>query len=230
MRELSAENLARRETRSPATVSTHRNTAAIMRDMQNAPFDQIRFREALGRFPTGVAVVTACAADGEPIGMTINSFSSVSLDPPLVLFSIARRAKSFAAWQAVSHYAVNVLAEDQEALSNRFAKAGPDRFADLAVEAGPHGLPLFRGALAVLVCEAHARYDGGDHEIFLGRVTALSTAEPAGGAPLVFFSGRYRRLAASGQAHVAPGDSLSPRGIRRSAADGESGGSAPATS
>lgn len=178
--------------------------------MQDVPFDQARFRQALGRFATGVAVVTGLAEDGAKLAITVSSFNSVSLVPPLILFSIARRANSFPAWQAAQHYAVNVLSEEQEALSDRFARPHPGKWEGVETVAGRHGLPILKGALAVLECVAHARHDGGDHEIFVGRVEDLLIAGgPA--RPLVFFSGRYRQLTADGEAHVAPADSLFPR-------------------
>lgn len=175
--------------------------------MTDVPFDQAVFRQALGRFPTGVAVVTARTMAGERLGMTVSSFNSVSLAPPLVLFSVARRTSNFSAWQAVQHYAVNILSEDQEALSDRFSRPGPDRWAGLTVEEGRAGAPILAEALAVLECDAYARYEGGDHEIFVGQVKALAIGPAATPRPLVFFSGRYHRLA-GGEAHVAPSDSL----------------------
>jgi flavin reductase (DIM6/NTAB) family NADH-FMN oxidoreductase RutF len=178
--------------------------------LQDLPFDQARFRQALGRFATGVAVVTGLAQDGARLGITVSSFNSVSLAPPLILFSIARRTNSFPAWQAARHYAVNILSEHQEALSDRFARPLADKWDGVETIAGRHGLPILQGALAVLECAAHARHDGGDHEIFVGRVEDLLIGT-APDRPLVFFSGRYRRLAAEGGAHAAPSDSLFPR-------------------
>ncbi|RAI39489.1 flavin reductase family protein [Rhodoplanes roseus] len=179
--------------------------------MQDVPFDQARFRQALGRFATGVAVLTGLAPDGGRIGLTVSSFNSVSLLPPLILFSIARRAHSFTSWQQARHYAVNVLSERQEALSDRFAKPLADKWEGVETVEGRHGVPVLAGALAVLECAAHARHDGGDHEIFVGRVENLQMGEAATPRPLVFFSGRYRRLDSGGEAHPAPSDSLFPR-------------------
>lgn len=179
--------------------------------MQDAPFDQARFRHALGRFATGVAVVTALAPDGGRLGITVSSFNSVSLLPPLILFSVARRANSFPAWQAARHYAVNVLSEAQEALSDRFAKPSGDRWEGVETVDGRNGVPLLTGALAVLECAAHARHPGGDHEIFVGEVEALRVGDTPVPRPLVFFSGRYRRLDTAGEAHLAPSDSLFPK-------------------
>ncbi|CAL8977614.1 p-hydroxyphenylacetate 3-hydroxylase, reductase component [Rhodoplanes serenus] len=177
--------------------------------MQDLPFDQTRFRRTLGRFPTGVAVVTGAGPDGAPLGITVSSFNSVSLDPPLILFSIARRANSFAAWQAARHYAVNVLGEDQEWLSDRFARPAADKWEGVTVTAGQHGMPVLPGCLAVLECEAYARHDGGDHEIFVGRVLGLTVdRDGPPRPPLVFFAGRYRKLMPDPAAPEAAGDSL----------------------
>lgn len=157
-------------------------------------FDQRRFRDALGAFPTGVAIVTGRQADGTRLGMTVSSFNSVSLDPPLVLFSVARTASSFEAWTALDRYAVNILSEQQEEVSNRFARSRADRWESLAVVEGETGLPLLPDSPAVFECEAFARHDGGDHVIFVGRVVALRVGTSKGEEPLVFFGGRYRRL------------------------------------
>lgn len=157
-------------------------------------FDERRFREALGAFPTGVAVVTAVTQDGQRLGMTVSSFNSVSITPPLVLFSLARRAHSFDAWTSVDRYAINILSEEQEQVSNRFAGALSDKWSGVIVMTGGADLPVLPNALAVFECEAYARYDGGDHDIFVGRVVALRTSAQTQDQPLIFFGGRYRRL------------------------------------
>lgn len=158
-----------------------------------ADFDQRAFRGALGAFATGVAVITAQGPGGEAIGLTMSSFNSVSLDPPLVLFSVDRRAHSLAAMQAAEGYAVNILAQDQEHLSNRFAKALSDKWAEVAHTLGHAEAPLIEGALAHFECVPYAEYDGGDHVIFVGRVVQFGAGE-AGLEPLVFFRGQYRAL------------------------------------
>lgn len=157
-------------------------------------FDDRRFRDALGAFPTGVAVITGISAAGERLGMTVSSFNSVSIAPPLVLFSVARRAHSFPAWMEIERYAVNILSQDQESISNRFARPLGDKWADLVVIDGETGTPLLPNALASFECEAHARFDGGDHVIFVGRVVALRTTPHKQQPPLIFYGGRYRRL------------------------------------
>jgi flavin reductase (DIM6/NTAB) family NADH-FMN oxidoreductase RutF len=152
------------------------------------------FRKALGVFPTGVAVVTARGPDGHLHGMTVSSFNSVSLDPPLILFSVARTVQSFAIWQATQICGVSVLAESQDGLSTRFAQSGAGKWSGVEPMAGSTGVPLLPGALAHFECERYAVHDGGDHLIFVGRVLALG--KPAGSisGPLVFFSGRYHQL------------------------------------
>lgn len=162
-------------------------------------FDDRRFRDALGAFPTGVAVITGIAVTGERLGMTVSSFNSVSLVPPLVLFSVARRAHSFAAWLAVKRYAVNILPQDQEDVSNRFARPLGDKWAGLVVIDGETRVPLLPNALANFECEHHAHVDGGDHVIFIGRVVALRTTPLKQSTPLIFYGGRYRRLDAGFQ-------------------------------
>ncbi|KQZ01469.1 hypothetical protein ASD45_11875 [Pseudolabrys sp. Root1462] len=157
-------------------------------------FDDRRFRDALGAFPTGVAVITAVTTAGERLGMTVSSFNSVSLTPPLILFSVVRRAHSFAAWMQVTRYAVNILSQDQEKISNRFARPLADKWSGLVVIDGETGVPLLPNALASFECESHTHVEGGDHVIFLGRVTALRTTPLRQSQPLIFYGGRYRRL------------------------------------
>lgn len=152
------------------------------------------FRNALGRFATGVTVVTALAADGEPIGVTISSFNSVSLDPPLILWSLSLQSPNLEAFRNASHYAVNVLASGQQALSDRFASRRSDRFADLPRHVGQAGVPLLDACCAWFECSHEAHYAGGDHLIFVGRVEHFAQGEAA---PLIFHNGCYARLAGS---------------------------------
>lgn len=156
-----------------------------------------QFRHALGEFATGVAVITASDPAGELLGMTMSSFNSVSVDPPLILFSIDRRAHSLAAMESAGGYAVNILSRSQEALSNRFARALSDKWENVLRTAGYAEAPLLDGALAHFECEPYATYDGGDHVIFVGRVVKYTT-HPGKPEPLLFFRGRYQDLA-SGQ-------------------------------
>ncbi|MEY4695579.1 MAG: hypothetical protein RIT14_7 [Pseudomonadota bacterium] len=147
-------------------------------------------RDALGRYATGVTVVTCHGADG-PVGITANSFASVSLDPALVLWSIARASSRYAQFAAAQAFAIHILAEDQGDLAARFTRGGAG-FDGLAWQEGPTGAPLIPGTLARFDCRLHAAHDGGDHLILLGRVAraALRTAPP-----LVFSQGQYARLA-----------------------------------
>lgn len=152
--------------------------------------DTRRLREALGRFATGIVVVTARDPDrGELLGMTMNSFNSVSLDPPLVLFSIARSAHSLVAWRRARFYAVNVLEQRQAHLSDRFARALAHKWDGVCHHAGMHGAPLLDGALASFECAAHDTLDGGDHVIFLGRVLQFACRDD--GLPLLYYRGAY---------------------------------------
>ncbi len=144
------------------------------------------FRHALGRFATGVCVVTTDTGEG-PLGITANSFASVSLDPPLVLWAPARASRRFDAFAGAEHYAIHVLGADQDALSHRFSRAGDD-FSGLDWAAGPGGAPLIAGCLARFACTRVAQHDGGDHLIVVGRVTGAEYRE---GAPLLFSAGRY---------------------------------------
>jgi flavin reductase (DIM6/NTAB) family NADH-FMN oxidoreductase RutF len=151
------------------------------------------FRRALGQFATGVAVITAQATDGSAIGLTMSSFNSVSVDPPLILFSIDRKAFSLAAMTKAKGYAVNILGRDQEHLSDRFARSLADKWEAVEHTLGLTAAPLIAGAIAHFECQPHAQYDGGDHVIFVGRVVRFS-AHPAK-EPLIFFRGAYRSLA-----------------------------------
>jgi flavin reductase (DIM6/NTAB) family NADH-FMN oxidoreductase RutF len=175
-------------------------------------FDSRRFRKALGQFPTGVIVLTARTRDGLRLGMTMSSFNSVSLDPPLVLFSIHRQAASLPEWRHCNRYAINVLNEEQEELSNRFARSGANKWAGLSPLATPAGVPLIPNALVAFECEPYARHDGGDHEIFVGRVLDLHEGAAMRGQPILFFDGRYRRLEPAAAAHAAPIGAYDPHG------------------
>ena len=156
-------------------------------------FDCRAFRDALGSFTTGIAVVTACAPDGSFVGLTVNSFNSVSLDPPLVLWSLDLGSPSLEAFRSASHYAVNILGADQEAVSQRFATRLEDKFGDLELCLGAGSAPLLHGCCAWFECANETQYPGGDHLIFLGRVERFS-GDPLR-APLVYHGGQYRRLA-----------------------------------
>jgi flavin reductase (DIM6/NTAB) family NADH-FMN oxidoreductase RutF len=152
-------------------------------------FSPQEFRAALGMFATGVTIVTARTAQGELIGLTANSFNSVSLTPPLVLWSLSRAAASIAVFSAGSHYAINVLAADQKALAERFATRGADRWNGVGFDEGAGSAPLLHGAAATFECFNRSRYEEGDHVIFVGEVERC--AHRTGAAPLLFHGGRY---------------------------------------
>ncbi len=140
-------------------------------------------------FATGVTVVTARDADGRLIGLTANSFNSVSLEPPLVLWSLALRAGSMPVFARGSHYAINILAADQVELAERFASKNVDRFAGVAWRPGLAGAPVLEGAAAVFECFNRSQYEEGDHVIFVGEVEHCTRRE--GASPLIFHGGRY---------------------------------------
>jgi flavin reductase (DIM6/NTAB) family NADH-FMN oxidoreductase RutF len=159
------------------------------RQAQPPMFSAQEFRAALGNFATGVTIVTARSADGQVIGLTANSFNSVSLSPPLVLWSLSRAAASLPVFSAGSHYAINVLAADQKALAERFALKGADRWSGVQFEEGAGGAPLLHGAAATFECFNRSRYEEGDHVIFVGEVERCTARE--GSSPLLFHGGRY---------------------------------------
>jgi len=156
-----------------------------------AAHDGRALRDALGAWATGVAVATTLDGTGAPVGMTINSFAAVSLQPPLVLWSARHGVPPFDAFELADHFAVHVLADHQQPLSDRFAQVGGDKFADLPWQPGRAGLPLLEGALARFQCRVAHRYPGGDHLILVGEVLEV---ERSGGAPLLFHGGAYGTL------------------------------------
>lgn len=153
--------------------------------------DAATFRTVLGHFCSGIVIVTAVDA-GDPVGLTCQSFSSVSLDPPLVLFLPAKSSRSWPRIQNAGTFCVNVLGETQEALGRTFATQGADKFAGVGWGAGTTGAPILVGGLAFIECEIEAVHDGGDHDIVVGRVVDLGTRAEDG--PLLYFRGGYHRL------------------------------------
>jgi flavin reductase (DIM6/NTAB) family NADH-FMN oxidoreductase RutF len=148
-------------------------------------------RSALGRFPTGVAIVTCVDEQGHQVGLTVNSFAALSLHPPLVLWSLRLASPSLAAFTASRHFAVNVLGEAQVDLSRRFSSPVADKFSQGVWHAGEGDVPLLNQAAAVFECEAVARQDTGDHRLFTGQVLRFVDGKLP---PLVFHGGRYHRL------------------------------------
>ena len=154
-------------------------------------FDSRALRNALGRFATGVTIVTTLDERGAPVGLTANSFNSLSLDPPLVLWSLRQASPSLPVFAAATRFAVNVLSEAHLDLSRRFASPVEDKFAEGQWAPGPDGMPVLAGWAAVFECERVAAHDLGDHRLFVGRVLAISEAPVP---PLLFQAGHYRML------------------------------------
>ena len=154
--------------------------------------DGKEFRNVMGRFATGVTILTTRGADGTPYGLTANAISSISLEPPLVMISIDKRAESFPHFLASKVFVVNVLASTQEALSNAFAKSGGDKFSGLAFDTNAEGVPVLRDTLATIECHVVASHEAGDHVIHLGEVDRTRMADVA---PLLYFQGKYGQLA-----------------------------------
>jgi hypothetical protein len=150
--------------------------------------DSRELRNALGRFPTGVTVITAATPNGKLEGLTANSFSALSLDPPLVLWSLNRKAQSLQGLLDAGHFAINVLRVGQTALSHHFATPHEDKFAGISFRQGLGGSPVLDDVLAAFECKTESTIEGGDHILFVGRVMKISYGE---GDPLIFNSGRY---------------------------------------
>jgi flavin reductase (DIM6/NTAB) family NADH-FMN oxidoreductase RutF len=151
-------------------------------------FDSRQFRDALGEFATGVTIICASRGQGRYVGLTANSFNSVSLDPPLVLWSLSRRSSSLPAFEGAARYSVNVLSAEQSELARRFSRPHRDRFAGIGYRMGWADAPLIDGCVAWFECLHHARHYAGDHTIFIGEV---ATCERAKGDGLVFHHGKF---------------------------------------
>jgi len=154
--------------------------------------DSREFRDALGRFATGVTIITTRDGRGEPVGITANAFASLSLDPPLVLFNLNRRAYSLNAFLGARHFAVNILEVGQEGLSSAFANALSEKWDGVDYETWDTGAPILNGCLTNLECRLHETHEGGDHLIMVGRV--LKIRMDRHGEPLLYFGSRYCRL------------------------------------
>ncbi len=155
-------------------------------------FTKRQLRDALGMFATGVTIVTSRTREGELLGITANSFNAVSLDPPMVLFSLSREAHSLNKFESCDFFAVNILSDDQRELSNRFARTSLDKWKGVSYETGVTQCPLFPGSLAMFECYTRFHYDGGDHVIFVGEAFNMEVGTPA--APLLYYQGGYRLL------------------------------------
>lgn len=160
-------------------------------DMLNIDVNNPReIRNLLGQFATGVTVITTCAKDGRKVGMTANSFSSLSLDPPLILWSLSKTAPSLNDYSSAEHFAIHMLAQEDHHLSGHFARPAADKFAGIAHQPCPMaGVPVLEGALATLVCRNIQQYEGGDHVIFIGQIERY---QQRAGQPLLFHAGQYR--------------------------------------
>lgn len=163
--------------------------------MSETIIDPAEFRHILGHYPTGVAIVTAMEPGAVPVAMVVGSFTSVSLDPPLVGFFPDKRSVSWPRIQATGRFCVNILAEDQEALCRRFASRIPDRFSGVSHSLSQAGLPILDGVVAWIDCTVHDVHETGDHYLALGRVQAMATGRPA--RPLLFFRGGYGQFSAA---------------------------------
>ncbi len=161
-------------------------------DSKDQQIDARMLRDAFGSYPTGVVVLSGFDSDGKLFGVTMNSFSSVSLDPPLVSCCVAKSLTDFDRFMTSKTFALNVLREDQDKLSTQFATSNIDRWEGVDYRRGIHDMPVIVPNLAVFQCVKHAEYDCGDHVIVIGRVEAVEHDDQ--GAPLVFHRGRYRQL------------------------------------
>lgn len=157
--------------------------------MAETMIDPRAFRDAMGCFATGITVISTLTPSGEAVGMTVNSFSSVSLDPPLILYSLAKSASRFDAFFETERFVVNVLGRTHEPVSTRFATKGVSGWDGMAFDTWASGCPVLDGALAVFECAAEARHEGGDHVIIVGRVT--NVRHQSDGEPLLFYRGGY---------------------------------------
>ena len=184
-------------------IPTHtdpRSGAVTASATATANFDRRTLRDAFGSFATGVTIVTTSGPDGVDIGLTANSFSSVSLEPPMVLWSLARTSSNIDAFRNSGHFAVHILSADQEAMSARFASKVTDRFEGLALDRGPDGIPMLPNCMASFACKLAYQYEGGDHVIFVGEIIDFSHSARK---PLVFHGGRYGMLLPRQPAAVA---------------------------
>jgi flavin reductase (DIM6/NTAB) family NADH-FMN oxidoreductase RutF len=155
------------------------------------PIEKNQLRQVMGHFATGVTIITTVNKEGQLHGLTANAFTSVSLEPPLLLISVDKKAESWPAFEESKVFTVNILGDDQEALSRKFAVSGGNKFDGVAYRRGANGAAILEGALAFIECTLYAAYEGGDHSLYLGEIQEASVRE---GKPLVFFRGGYRNL------------------------------------
>ncbi|PYC17726.1 flavin reductase family protein [Pseudomonas mosselii] len=158
--------------------------------------EPLRFREALGHYASGITVITS-HSDGEPLGFTCQSFYSVSMNPPLVSFSVMSSSASYPGIRQAGRFAVNILSGEQVGISNQFARRGTDKWQGIEWQTSPLGNPIIAGSLHWLDCEIHAEHAAGDHLIVIGEVKALNVQDADAAQPLLYFKGQYRSLAAA---------------------------------
>jgi flavin reductase (DIM6/NTAB) family NADH-FMN oxidoreductase RutF len=154
--------------------------------------DPAQFRTVLGRFATGVTVITTAAGSGERVGVTVNSFNTLSLDPPLILWSLALSAWSAELFRGADRFAVNILRADQAGVARQFARPGLDKFAGVATREGLGGVPLIEDAVAHIECSVHQRHPGGDHDLYIGLVERAASVDHQ---PLVYLGSRFGSFA-----------------------------------
>lgn len=155
------------------------------------PIERNELRRVMGHFATGVTIITTVSKDGQPFGLTANSFTSVSLEPPLVLICVDKKAESYPHFEESRVFTVNILNNEQESLSRKFAVSGGDKFRGIAYHTGANGVPILDGALAYLECKLYSAHDGGDHTLYLGEIEQAETVD---GKPLLFYRGGYRAI------------------------------------
>lgn len=155
------------------------------------PIEKNQLRQVMGHFATGVTIITTFNKNGQMQGLTANAFTSVSLEPPLLLISVDKKAESWPAFEESKVFTVNILADEQEALSRRFAVSGGNKFEGVAYRRGANGAAILDGTLAHIECTLYAAYEGGDHSIYLGEIQEAEVRE---GKPLVFYRGGYRAI------------------------------------
>ena len=168
-----------------------RKMNALATDLSVESIDPLALRDVLGQFATGVTIITTVGDNGAPVGLAANSFSSVSLDPPLILWSLALKAPSLGAFRTHSSFAINILDEQSKDLALNFSRPSDDKFADVDWHAGLNGVPVLAQASAVLECETVDRFAGGDHEIYLGRVCRINKTDKN---PLLFYQGKFSQI------------------------------------
>ena len=157
--------------------------------MSEVSIDSARFRQVLGSYPTGVCVITAAGTDGQPVGMVVGTFTSVSLDPPLVGFLPDKKSSSWPLIEQAGKFCVNILGSDQQDMCRKVSGKGPDKFAEVAWTGSLHGLPILAETLATIECSLHSVIEAGDHWFVIGNVLAMDVTRD--GDPMLFHRGRY---------------------------------------